>query len=291
MAQAENTSIFSKSYCLAYYKLESGALTVDSKNGYTLTNNNSVAEVTGKYGGGADFGVSASGKWLSVASALGVSGQTFAVSAWVKSTQALNDEEENWIWKFDNAGAGSFFLRFYKPTGTTVEVNLVRNNGLTQEWIRYAWDFGQTNWHHYVCNINNNSMELFVDGVSRGSTACSTTTNGSSTGFQIGATNMDGYIDDVVVASQILTAGEIQELYANSQYITKTLKYCVKTTPITLTKSLKYAVQLSPAQITKSVKYAVKTTQSTIQKSLTYKCNVYHPFIYETQKTIYVDKY
>ena len=134
-------------------------------------------------------------------------------------------------------------------------------------------------------------MELFVDGVSRGSVACSTTTNGSSTGFQIGATNMDGYIDDVVVASQIFTAGEIQELYANSQYVTKTLKYCVKTTATTITKSLKYAVKLSPAQITKSLKYAVRLPTVTITKSLTYKCNVYHPFIYEEQGTIYTDKY
>ena len=68
---------------LAVYHLES--LTTDSTgNGYTLTNNNSVAaSSSGKFGGGAaDFGATNTNKTLSVSNNLGIDGGNCSISAW-----------------------------------------------------------------------------------------------------------------------------------------------------------------------------------------------------------------
>jgi len=215
-----NTRFINDPNLQGYYRFEAGALTTDSSgHSRTLTNTGSVAEGTGKFSGCADFGTGNTGKYLSIANNFGVTNQTsYSISWWAKSSEAPGDDEQDVHFSSFFAGYGVFFLRYYRSPGGTPQVDLVRNNGLTQEADTLAADPGTTNWHHYVVTISGSTMRFYADGADQGATTCSTTPNGGSTGFNIGSHSggssfFDGSIDDMAIFNDVLTAQEASDIY------------------------------------------------------------------------------
>lgn len=86
MAELFTHSLFNDANLVAYWRFESGALTTDSKGSYTLTNNNTVGESSGIYGGCADFGNPNTNKYFSRASEIIAEGSSFTINCWVKNT-------------------------------------------------------------------------------------------------------------------------------------------------------------------------------------------------------------
>jgi len=224
MSQLIYNSLFNDANLQAYWRLENGALVTDSgPNGYTLTNNNTVGEAAGRWGGAGDFGTSNTNKYLSISGqSFSINNQdNFSISIWAKSTQALADEEEDTIFSFVNNGYGTFYLRYYKPTGGSTRVDLVRNNGLTQESDTLNSDPGTSSWHHYVVVVSGTSMRFYADGVDQGSVSCSGVQSGSDTLLSLGsnrgvASFFDGLLDDIGIYNRVLTQAEVDSLYLAS---------------------------------------------------------------------------
>jgi hypothetical protein len=209
-----NTSLLADANIQGYYRFESGALTTDSSGkGITLNNNGTVGETTGKFGGGADFGISNAGKNFTSTNSYSITNQNaWSVSFWAKLAQAQVDEEQDVFFSLVVNGYGSFFLRLYKPTGGATQIDLVRNNGLTQESDTLASSPGTTDWHHYVVTVTTTTMRFYYDSADQGATTCSGTANGTTTQLTVG-NNFDGYIDDVVIYNDVLSGAEISGLY------------------------------------------------------------------------------
>lgn len=201
----------------AYYRFESGALTTDSTaNSKTLTNTNTVADGTGKFGGGADMSASNTNKKLSIAENLGVAGNgNMSIVGWIK----LNAEISSGLFGFfDHRSTTTANLRlqiYYDYNGGTRRM-VVDNAGTTPGYILYNTTLGTTNWHHIAVTRASGTAYFYLDGAFCGSVAQSTgTADGNS--FTIGSIGGSNYasaiFDDVGVFDTALSADQIKELY------------------------------------------------------------------------------
>lgn len=205
----------------AYYRFESGALTTDSSgNGYTLTNNNSVAEGTGKFGSGADFGTSNTNKSFSRTDALGTSqNEDKSISLWIKANSELSggDVYENLAYLIYDANDINFFIDRRRVSGVNqVCVGIGRVNIVAYE-TTYNTSLGTTSWHHIAFSYTQSTgiIRGYFDGAYFGSATrgAGDGTGVSSDGFGINVGTADCVIDDVNVFSLALSADQIKELY------------------------------------------------------------------------------
>lgn len=200
---------------VAYYKLDD---VNDSKNAYTLTNNNSVTFPTGKIGNGAEFGSANINKSLSRDEAYGMTyNSPRSISGWIKINTLPGTDGVTYS-LFDimfGSNPGNYSVVSYRKSGSLLQ--LTTNTG-----GNYTVDLGTTTWHHIVLTHDHvaNQVKLYLDG-SLLYTDPSFTSDYSAqtTRFAIGRfqnTNFSSAIvDEVGLWNKILTQAEILNLYLN----------------------------------------------------------------------------
>lgn len=214
MAEVNVLSLKNDANLKAYYRMETGALTTDSGvNGYTLTNNNTVGEIAGKFGIAADFGTSNTNKSLTIANSLGITGSSdFGFSFWVK----LRAEIGSGTWTFlrlnsGTAGGDTYRVFAYQYNAGTRRIAI----DVGSASFTYNLTMGTANWYHFVLNKSSTTITLYVNTVSAGTGSFSAITPGT-TGLSLGndgSTYASIAMDDVALFNRALTVQEISDLY------------------------------------------------------------------------------
>lgn len=218
--ELNNTILKNSSALKAYYRFESGALTTDSSgNSKTLTNNGTVADGTGVYGGAADFGASNSTKYLTIADNLGIDGGAGSISCWIK----LNAEIGSGYWYFANVQGtttDTALAIWYDYNAGTRRVNFGRlRNGAAWDSALYTANLGTSSWYHLVLTYDATTIRGYVNGKYITGTAASGNgtanhSNGASVGGDPGGGGLASILaDDVAFFNTALSADQIKELY------------------------------------------------------------------------------
>ena len=217
MAELNNTSLISDGNLVAYYRMESGVLTTDSKNGFTLTNTGGVADGMGKFGGAADFGPTNSTKKLGIVNNLGIAGNgSIGISFWVKMNTEIGSGLQVLFQHGTITTSDRYFQIYYDYNAGTRRLALDAGGGAIFKTIT----LGTTDWHHIVCNrTTTTEARLYVDNVDCGTVAPGA--GGIATNqFDLGAGGVANYssvlIDDVGVFTRTLTAPEVNTLFTPS---------------------------------------------------------------------------
>ncbi len=204
----------------AYYRMESGALTTDSSgNGYTLTNNGSVAETTGKFGICADFGTGNNSKSLTNADNTGVDGGVCSIVAWIKlSTEIASDFYA--IVSQQSSGTKVKNAIVYNYNGGTRRLEFWRvRNGVAVDGPTYNVTLGTSEWYHIAFTYDGATVCGYLNGRLVGSSGSSGNgSSASSSFFNIGRDDsgiryFSGLADDVAFFNTVLSADQIKELY------------------------------------------------------------------------------
>lgn len=205
----------------AYYRMEAGALTTDSSGqGKTLTNNNTVGEADGKYGGGADFGTANSNKYFSIADKLGIDGGNYSVSCWVKLRTEIT--VDGTIYQLVDQGGSTtdvyFHLMYQRAAGVNKMTMQRFKNGVGGQSANYNVSLGTSAWHHIVGTYDGTNCRLYVDGVLRDTQPASGTGTGVTDGFWIGSNTgvvqfSSVYLDDVAIFDRVLSQTDVDNLF------------------------------------------------------------------------------
>lgn len=216
------TPLYADSRLIAYYRMSNSALTTDSKGSYTLTNNNTVSNGTGKFDGGADGGTTNTNKSLSISSALGLSGGNAAksISCWFKMNTELSGADSfGTLVSIANADTDTLYRIGYWRTSNTnkVIVNRGKNSVGTTE-LSSAQTLGTTNFNHLVLTWDGTTLTGYFNGTSFGSsTPSGNGTNGLSDRLTIlsdfGGNYQSAIIDEVAIFNAALTADDVANLY------------------------------------------------------------------------------
>ncbi len=213
-------SLISDSGLKALCRLEPGGtfLRDISNNTLTLTNNNSVAQDSGAFGGAANFGVVNTNKNLSVSNDLGITNGAITISLWVK----LNTEIAADQWSFCFKGDGGTHVTYgiiYEYNAGIRRVGFQRiREGVAGDGPYYNIALGTSNWYHLVMTYDGSNVRGYLNGALVGGPT-SSSGNGSAGGsdkFTIGG-EASWYascmIDDVSIFNRALTAAEIETIY------------------------------------------------------------------------------
>jgi len=203
----------------AYYRFESGALTTDSSGqGRTLTNNNTVTEGTGVYGGCADFGTGNTNKYFSVTNDMGIQGGTGSINCWIKTPTTTSASDHESFVGVGDAGTQTELVIFLGGTG----IGCARLKSAVA-WQKTAEKAISANtWYMATLTYDGTTLRSYINGSHFASASASG--NGSGTDeidqLSIGrrtnptsVTYADGLIDDVAIFSSALSADQIKELY------------------------------------------------------------------------------
>ena len=225
MPELNNTILKNSANLKAYYRLESGALTTDSSaGGYTLTNNNTVGDGTGKFGGCADFGTSNSNKYFSITSDIGISATADCSFAfWTKLPSLPSSGNRYSFFGKDITGAtGSRYnLSYYNNSGTYQLLGNRSRGASGTDTATYAVTLATNTWYHIVVTYSANTLKVYLNS-SFVSSVSSTGTGsvGEATALYLGAWNVggitqyiNGNIDDFSIFTSALTADQVKELY------------------------------------------------------------------------------
>lgn len=222
MAQLADTSLFDDANLVAYYKVEAGALTTDSKGAFTLTNLNTVADGTGKFGGGASYDTGSTDKGLYALNDLGIQGGAGSISFWFKCGAEPATDTRQFLVSVGDAGTNTGLFVEYRDDSDTHTLRFVRGRtGTADDEDSHTVTLGTANWHHIVITYDTTDVKGYLDGVEVASVA--STGNGASGGtdrFIIGNNNHSsptlqakGIIDDVGVFTDALSPTEVLTLY------------------------------------------------------------------------------
>lgn len=219
----KGTSLFSDANLLAYYELENGALTTDSKGSNTLTNNNTVGSDTGKFGGAADFGTANTNKYLSRADTLGVANSNTAVSfaGWVKLNTEITAGNAWQLSAMTFVTNNVYYIFIYDFGGASRKLQFQRvRGGVIAQGYDHTVTMGTTDWHHIALTWDTSTLRAYFDGTEVGNTAASGngSGSGSANAFSIGAYVNGGSassidVDDFAVFNKALSAAEVTTLY------------------------------------------------------------------------------
>lgn len=213
--QIVNTSLFTSANLVAYYRLENGALTTDSKGAYTLTNQGGIASIAGKFGGGADPGTPNSDNGcLYRTSSFPVLSGNFSVAGWFNwQTAATAYALIGWC-----DAANDVFVRF-NYDGTTLQFFRVKS-GVAQQGPTYVFTPTVGRWYHIAITYDGTNVRGYVSGVLvAGPTAASGDGVSAETGglglgidgqaFGVLTTTNTVKYDDVGFFTAALTADEV----------------------------------------------------------------------------------
>ena len=219
-----NTPLYNSSL-RAYYRMSTGALTTDSKNSYTLTNNGTVADGTGKFGGGADGGATNSTKYFNVDSALGLSGGNAAKSmfCWFKMNTELSGADSYGVLaSIANADVDTQYRIGYWRDGSTNKVAVDRGkNGIGTTPIYSTQALGTTNFNHLGFTWDGTTLRAYFNGAEYGnSTPSGAGNNGLTDKLTIlrdtTANYQSAIIDEVAIWDTALSATDVSNLYTGN---------------------------------------------------------------------------
>lgn len=220
-SEINSTRFLTDANIKAYYRMESGALTTDSSgNGYTLTNNNTVADGTGKYGGAADGGSSNTNKSLSTTNLMGFGvNDARTLSCWIKmNTEHSGADKYQYIFSSSHALEDrSYDIGYFRISSVNyIYIFHNRAGGVSDSTIK-AINLGTSDWYHLALTFDGTTLKGFINGEKIGSVAV-TKTNGPVNSFTDGlhilrgpdlGGNISALIDDAVIFNRALTEGEI----------------------------------------------------------------------------------
>jgi hypothetical protein len=236
-ARAAATELFSMSLyndanLAAYYRLEDVTDSEDSGTDYDLTNVNTMTFDAAKFNNGAstDSNNRTGAQHLKVASDLGITSSSYSMSAWVKvillPVTTVNEGLETVAIR-SNSASDTWDGFFIKIVGTTYGVKYRHfRNGIATYDLDYDFNYGTTNFFHFVTTYDGSTMRLYINGSEVG-TPQSISGNGNDGGqyclivatyINSNCTGYPGYastitIDDLSVWSDVLTSDEVASLY------------------------------------------------------------------------------
>lgn len=229
MASTEliNHPLFNDANLVAYYRMNTGALTTDSKGSFTLTNNNTVSETaSGKFGYAATTGTSNTNKSLSINNDLGIGGGACSFSCWVKMNAEPGTNTSMGILAQDDVGSHVGYAIGYNDTAGTKSLFFRRTKqGVASDDASYTVTLGTSVFNNVVYTFDTTHIRGYLNGaLVAGPTAQNGSgsaggadkfTIGSLINFSSGAleTYGDITIDDIAVFTDALTAAEVLDLY------------------------------------------------------------------------------
>ncbi len=216
---------------VAAYKLDesSGNAADSSGNGFTLTNNNTVAYAPGLINNAADFGSANTNKYFSSTTNYGITGN-FSVSLWVK----LNTEISSGIYGFfqtSNTNVNVIYTVSYEYNSGTRRIKVDRvKAGDSFNSGTYNVTLGTSAWNNIILVYNGTTVKAYFNNVEVISVTTSGngaygsadgTTVGSLFDYTVGSSSPNNYtsslIDIVNTWSRSLTTTEIAQLYNNGR--------------------------------------------------------------------------
>jgi hypothetical protein len=213
---------------VAYYKLDNGALLVDSVGSRTLTNTGSVAETaSGKINGGADFGSPNSTKDLRYTTddyGIGYNG-AMSYQVWFKLNHEITSGESEIAIIFKGATDTvnyAVMQVIYQYNGGTPRLRFMHEGG-TSSTQYYNVTLG-TGWHQLVFTFDGSSTQVgYLDGSQVTTDNVWTSGLANTANFfvigQYGIYNLDwfsGFMDELGLWSRVLTGTEVSSLWNGS---------------------------------------------------------------------------
>jgi prepilin-type N-terminal cleavage/methylation domain-containing protein len=133
----------------------------------------------------------------------------FTVSIWIKRSRiSVAGGQDRLLMSVNDNGWGVYFNSDNKIYLGKVSVNETPSTGTIAD---------TSNWHHIVVSLSGSNANFYIDGVSSGTVAYSSTFNSSGGSYTIGSrgTNeyFNGLIDEVRVYNRVLSQTEITALY------------------------------------------------------------------------------
>jgi len=135
---------------------------------------------------------------------------SFSISAWFKSNDTVTAAQAITSSRINAIGT-SQGLDIYLGSNTLVA--RVYSNGATEVTTAFT---DTTSWHHVAMAYNGTTLEMYLDGVSKG-TATGVYTN-SAADWLIGKWNggsnyFNGYIDEIALFNTVLSATNVENIY------------------------------------------------------------------------------
>lgn len=231
--QLLNTSLFNDANLVAYYRQESGALTTDSKGSYTLTNQGSVGESQGKFGGASNPGTpnGDNGVLYRTASFPALGSSNYSIVGWIKFNDitavsyfgnwcdSANDVFTRISWGPNALGAGQPGYLFYRvKSGVAQQGPNLAGTPTTGVWIHIGVTYDGTNVRAYIGGV------LVAGPTSASGNGTSPETGGIGLGidgqdFDTVTTASTCQLDDVAFFSRALTAQEIALLALDNSFL------------------------------------------------------------------------
>ena len=217
MEKIGDTSLFASANLIAYYELDTGALTTDSKGSNTLTNNNTVGEGTALFGTAcADLSATNTNKSLSIATGLGVDmSGAFSVSGWWNiQTAPTNGQLRSLVDWRSTTGTSRYAFLYYDNSGGTIRLLCDVSGNFAIENV----DLGTTDWHHIVetCSAAG-AYKLYIDNVevATATRGTGTSTNEMYMGISSDASShpLSAFFDDVGFLDIELSTAQISEIF------------------------------------------------------------------------------
>lgn len=203
-------------YLTTVYRFEDGAITTDSQQNDTLTNNGTVGTSTGKSGDAA--GAFGSGKSLSrsvtSASNLYPKSTGWSFSCWIKLTDTGSD---SYIYEVTDGSTQKAYLKW--DSGGTFNW-LVRDSGGTYRQTSGSASPGTTNFNNLVCTWDGSDLKVYFNGSQIGSsTACASIDTAGDVcriGNSGSNTYLRGYVDEFYVWQYSLDSDDVTALYESN---------------------------------------------------------------------------
>lgn len=215
MPELYTTSLFNDPNLVSYYRLSDIS---DSKGANNLTNTNSVAFNSAKFGNGADFSSNNTNKKLTTGNNLGLAGSSQAISI------------VGWVLIYNTTDGG--FVFFNSTTTADRYLSIKQDGSGNIVWngagVVASTPFSDTTSFHHIAVTRDASGNVlgYLDAVQKASFSVGSsgvTTNNFEIGDINGGEFCSSIIDDVGVFSRVLTPAEIYLLFSPAGGITADL--------------------------------------------------------------------
>lgn len=195
-----------------------------SGNGNTLTNNNSVSFVSGKFGNCADYGSSNTNKFLGRAGISSLNGDTqLTFSTWVNITSnPANNTIACWWFatKRSSASDGVYYQFGYRNDAGTLKLKMVRI-GSSNQPIEFTTTLSIGIWYHIGYTFNGSTQKIYLNGneVTSGSASGKGNISSFPSVFNLGMGRvspedaLSGKQDETIYEEKVWTASDFKKYY------------------------------------------------------------------------------